>query len=383
MKDAKRFAIILLTVICMCCPLRSISAKDSFFDGESYVLYNITDDYLESQYRSNEQLDPGTLTQWMSAQLIIENTRHFDKEFTLRFSDSSGPYAYGFSHEENATVQDALFAMLLCNSSDMAKAAARHMAGREDEFIRLMNQKAANLGMKDTLFTNVSGDPDPEQRTTLQDLSFLIKAFLQNETVKKILAFDSYTFETNLRQYTLSNDIRYSFDSNSYCYVMETSNAQFYVTGIIEYMGKAFLLTGLSKTKDDCIALMTKGAQQIKDKYEKLIPLEKGSIIASNNLGWAFQQKIPVMLAEDITLVVQRSVSYDDLTYEFVSEHNPLIILPGQKLGTVDIYQENRLLKSEPVYTKNFYICMELPMLAAIGILVIIIYKWKKKHSEN
>ena len=84
--------------------------------------------------------------------------------------------------------------------------------------------------------------PDPEQRTTLQDLSFLIKAFLQNETVKKILAFDSYTFETNLKQYTLSNDIRYSFDSNSYCYVMETSNAQFYVTGIIEYMGKAFLL---------------------------------------------------------------------------------------------------------------------------------------------
>ena len=77
MKDAKRFAIILLTVICMCCPLRSISAKDSFFDGESYVLYNITDDYLESQYRSNEQLDPGTLTQWMSALLIIENTTHF------------------------------------------------------------------------------------------------------------------------------------------------------------------------------------------------------------------------------------------------------------------------------------------------------------------
>ena len=165
--------------------------------------------------------------------------------------------------------------------------------------------------------------------------------------------------------------------------MIETSNAQFYVTGIIEYMGKAFLLTGLSKTKDDCIALMTKGAQQIKDKYEKLIPLEKGSIIASTDLGWAFQQKIPVMLAEDITLVVQRSVSYYDLTYEFVSEHNPLIILPGQKLGTVDIYQENRLLKSEPVYTKNFYICMELPMLAAIGILVIIIYKWKKKHSEN
>ena len=50
-----------------------------------------------------------------------------------------------------------------------------------------MNQKAANLGMKDTLFTNVSGDPDPEQRTTLQDLSFLIKAFFKTKLLKKFL----------------------------------------------------------------------------------------------------------------------------------------------------------------------------------------------------
>lgn len=73
MKIIKRLGI-LLTVICLCCPLRFISAKDSFFDGNPYVLYNCTDGYIESQFRANEAIAPGTLTQWMSALLIIENT---------------------------------------------------------------------------------------------------------------------------------------------------------------------------------------------------------------------------------------------------------------------------------------------------------------------
>lgn len=379
MKIIKRLGI-LLTVICLCCPLRFISAKDSFFDGNPYVLYNCTDGYIESQFRANEAIAPGTLTQWMSALLIIENTRHFDKSFTVQFEDESSQYAYGFLHGEKTTVQDALFAMLLCGSGDMTKAAARHMAGQETEFVRLMNKKAKSLGMNDTSFVNAGGDDEAGQKTTLRDLSLLIHEVLQNKIVQKIFSFDTYTFETNRQKYTLYNKTCTSFGVQSQfdCFITETDD-RLCVTGSFTYEGKTFLATSFGKTREDCIAMMTDCCQQIQENYKKLVPLTQDSVAAHTQLGYIFPKTIPVQIPSDISLVVRSSVTYEDLSYAFVPDHGALFILPGQSLGSIDIYQGNRRIKSEQIRSKKLYVCRELIILAAACVLTAVVWIWKKK----
>lgn len=379
MKNIKRLGI-LLTVICLCCPLRCISAKDSFFDGNPYVLYNCSDGYIESQFRANEAIAPGTLTQWMSALLIIENTRHFDKKFTVQFEDESSQYAYGFLHGEKTTVQDALFAMLLLSSGDMAKAASRHMAGRETEFVRLMNKKAKSLGMNNTSFVNASGDDETGQKTTLRDLSLLIYEVLQDKTVQKIFSFDTYTFETNRQKYTLYNKTCASFGPQSQfdCFITEANN-QLCVTGSFTYEGKTFLATAFGNTRDDCIAMMTECCRQIQTDYKKLVPLKQDSVAARTQLGYIFPKTIPIQIPFDITLVVPASVEYENLSYTFVPNHSSLFILPGQSLGSIDIYQGNRRIKSEQIHSNKIYICRELSIVAVACVLSAVIWICKKK----
>ena len=98
----------------------------------------------------------------------------------------------GFRPGETATVRDLLYGALLPSGAECCEALAREVSGSEEAFVELMNQKAAELGMRSTHFCNPTGLHDPEHVSTVRDMARLLRAAMQNEGFRAILSAGRY-----------------------------------------------------------------------------------------------------------------------------------------------------------------------------------------------
>ncbi|MDE6590456.1 MAG: D-alanyl-D-alanine carboxypeptidase, partial [Oscillospiraceae bacterium] len=97
---------------------------------------------------------------------------------------------------EEITLRALLYGLLLQSGNDAAMAIACHTAGGLEEFAALMNQKAVELGMKDSSFANPSGLDDDNHYSTAYDMALLARACLANGTVAEICAAKAVTIGT-------------------------------------------------------------------------------------------------------------------------------------------------------------------------------------------
>jgi len=92
----------------------------------------------------------------------------------------------GFLPEENVRAIDLLYGALLPSGAECCIGLAVQIAGTEQNFVKMMNQKSAKLGMNNTHFKNTTGLHDENHYTTVKDLAILLSYALQNDTFKEI-----------------------------------------------------------------------------------------------------------------------------------------------------------------------------------------------------
>lgn len=109
---------------------------------------------------------------------------------------------------EQFTVDELLYALMIQSANDAAVALAEHVAGSKEGFVRLMNEKAHALGMKDTTFASVHGLPPADGQavdvTTARDIAILCRALLKfpdtlryTSTTSRGFRGDSFTMQTH------------------------------------------------------------------------------------------------------------------------------------------------------------------------------------------
>ena len=90
-------------------------------------------------------------------------------------------------------MRDLLYGAMLPSGAECCEALARLVSGSEENFAALMNQKAAELGMKNTHFTNATGLTDTEHYSSAADMAKLLQAALHNVTFRTIFTTEHYT----------------------------------------------------------------------------------------------------------------------------------------------------------------------------------------------
>ena len=143
------------------------------------------------EYNGQEQIYPASLTKLMTALLAIEHTSDFSETVTVPDSIFPDLYAQnasmaGFQPGETASLEDLLYGVLLPSGAECSLTFALQIAGSEEAFVGLMNEKAAALGMEHTHFANATGLHDPEHYSTVHDLSLLLRFCLQDETFRTV-----------------------------------------------------------------------------------------------------------------------------------------------------------------------------------------------------
>ena len=145
----------------------------------------------------------GGTVRWMVALTAVDHLE-LSEEVTLEAADLEpfqGNRKIGLRAGQTLTVRDLLAAMMVDCAQDAAVALANKAAQKAgaDDFVALMNEKAAELGMKDTTFKNATGALDSGQVTTANDQLLLARALYANEDLSEILSLSSYTMESDNR----------------------------------------------------------------------------------------------------------------------------------------------------------------------------------------
>lgn len=131
------------------------------------ILLNAQSGRVLAQKRADERTAPASLTKMMTVLLAIEAEPDLDKQVTLPEDifpalQTEKASMAGFVPDETVTVRDLLYGAMLPSGAECCEALAQLVSGSEENFAALMNQKAAELGMKNTHFTNATGLTDTE-----------------------------------------------------------------------------------------------------------------------------------------------------------------------------------------------------------------------------
>lgn len=149
-------------------------------------------------YRGAElKMSPASITKVMTLLVAVENIKDFNATYTITY-DMISPLIEqeaaraGFEDQETVTVTDLLYGMILPSGADATIALVEHISKTEDKFVELMNEKAQELGMTHTHFTNATGLYNEKHYSTAADLTILMREAMNNDICRKILGTVEY-----------------------------------------------------------------------------------------------------------------------------------------------------------------------------------------------
>ena len=134
-----------------------------------------------------KRIYPASLVKIMTALVVLDKTTNLKEAVTLRqqiFDDTTVNDASvaGFVPGETVSIEDLLYGLLLPSGGECAIGLADYFAGSEAAFVKLMNEKADELGMGGTRFENSTGLHHPGQYSTVSDIALLLKNAIENKT---------------------------------------------------------------------------------------------------------------------------------------------------------------------------------------------------------
>ena len=354
----KRFGILLaavcLLITALPCPVQAAPAEVS---AKSAVLMDAATGTILYEQNAHEKLPPASVTKVMTMLLIMEAIDGGKISWDDSVTASEAAAAKGGSQiylkvGETMSVTDMLKSIAVSSANDCACAMAEHIAGSEEAFVQLMNDRAAELGMQDTHFVNCTGlDDEPnaaEHLTSAHDIAIMSRQLLlYHPEIKKFTTIWMDTVRngtfglsnTNklVRFYSGATGLKTGFTAKAgYCLSASASRDEMELIAVV--MG--------SKTSQDRFA----ACKQLLDfgfaNYALVRPqAQQGSVKVS--LGTA--DAVAAVPTRDPQLLIDKS---QKSSVTSTLELEPGITAPvskGQRLGTLTVRSGEQVLAQIPM----------------------------------
>ncbi len=165
-------------------------------------VYNLEDMSLIYGKNIDERISIASITKVMTAIVAVENVEDVYNSVKIDYNQIS-KWLYedlsiaGIYDGQGLTYYDLIATMLIPSGADSAIFIASSIFKNYDEFINKMNEKASELGMNSTHFSNPVGYDDENNYSTIEDVAIMMNYALENNTLKDILTMKKYTTSDN------------------------------------------------------------------------------------------------------------------------------------------------------------------------------------------
>ncbi len=299
---------------------------------------------------ADKVLEPASVTKVMTILLITEALERgelsLDETVTCSAEASSmgGSQIY-LKEGEQMTVKDLLKSIVVVSANDAAVCMAEHICGSEAEFVSKMNERAAQLGMKNTNFTNCTGlHDDPKHVTTARDIAIMSRELIKHDFIKSYTTI--WTDSVRNGEFGLSNTnklIRF-YKGATGLKTGFTSRSMYCLSATAERDGTEYIavvLHGETSTErfDDAKTLLNYAFANF-----ALVSATPEECAKSVSVKLGKDKSVETRFAEHENIVCRKSEQKSIRTTLTVCDTVEAPVQEGDKLGEVKMYKDDELL---------------------------------------
>lgn len=331
-------------------------------NAKSAIMIESTTGEILYSKNPHEKLAPASMTKMMSLILIMENIEKGNLNWDDKIVVSQNAASMGGSQifleaNEVMSVQDLIKGICIASGNDATVALAERIAGTEAAFVKLMNDKAKELGLKNTNFMNATGLDAENHYSSAYDMSIIAKELVKHE---KILEFSSI-YEDYLRQNT----------DNSFWLVNTNKLVRFYSyidglkTGYTSQAGYCLTATGKkngmrlitvvmgepntdNRTKDT-IAMMDYGFNM----YSLKTLVKKNEVLGEIKINLGKTEYTNMISTNNITVLNNSQSTPKNVTYDIVPANVTAPVKAGDPVGKINVYENNDYQYSIDITVEN------------------------------
>lgn len=347
----KLFIILLMTILLF--PL-STKAEELLPNAKSGLLIEASTGEVLYEKNKNEKVSVASMTKMVAQIIILENIEKGTLTWNEKIKVSSNAAGMGGSQiwlqpGEEMTVRDLMKGITMASANDATVAMAERIAGTEDAFVKQMNDKVKELGLKNTHFVNPTGLDEENHYSSAYDMGLIAKELLKHE---QILEF-SKVYEDYIRQDT----------PNKYWVVNTNKLVRF-------YEGADGLKTGFTDNAGYCMAVTAKrdgmrlvaivlGEESGKVRNQETSELldygfnlykvdvvkNKSDIIQEIKIDKGTKNKVSLSPKEDIVVLKKKSEISKKYDLDVKLEKIKLPLKKGDVIGKVLVKDNNKTIK--------------------------------------
>lgn len=177
-----------------------LTSEDQFY-SQYAVLIDLSSESILAEKNAKTRINPASMTKILTVLVAAEHMDpgDLDDKFTMTLEITDYGYindcsSAGFVDEEVISVKDLFYGTVLPSGADAAVGLATYVAGSQEAFVELMNEKLKELGLSETAhFTNCVGIYDEDHYCSVYDMAMIMEAALDNELCREVLSAHTYT----------------------------------------------------------------------------------------------------------------------------------------------------------------------------------------------
>ncbi len=356
----KKITLILLISILFIPNIVKANELDITPNAKSAILIDSNTGEILYQKNKDQKTSIASLTKMMGLILIFEKIDNGSLKTSEILTTSKNAKEMGgtqiwLEEGEKISVDDLLKGITMASANDAMVLMAERVSGTEQEFVKEMNKKAKQLGLKNTNFVNCTGFDEKGAYSTANDTALIAKELLKH---KKIINYTS-KYESYIRENT----------DNKTWIVNTNKLVKFYKgvdglkTGYTDEAGSSLAVTALKENlrliaisfgyndtntrNTEAKAMLDYGFNQ----YKSTNIYKKNKVIKEIKLDKSDQNKVKLLLKEDLNVIEKKGENPKKYTYQIKLNNINYPIKKGETLGTLYLKDNNKTLKEISLIT--------------------------------
>ena len=356
----KKITLILLISILFIPNIVKANELDITPNAKSAILIDSNTGEILYQKNKDQKTSIASLTKMMGLILIFEKIDNGSLKTSEILTNSKNAKEMGgtqiwLEEGEQISVDDLLKGITMASANDAMVLMAERVSGTEQEFVKEMNKKAKQLGLKNTNFVNCTGFDEKGAYSTANDTALIAKELLKH---KKIINYTS-KYESYIRENTDNK----TWIVNTNKLVKYYKGVDGLKTGYTDEAGSSLAVTALkenlrliaisfgyndSNTRNtEAKAMLDYGFNQ----YKSTNIYKKNKVIKEIKLDKSDQNKVKLLLKEDLNVIEKKGENPKKYTYQIKLNNINYPIKKGENLGTLYLKDNNKTLKEISLIT--------------------------------
>ena len=367
-----------------------VEATDFDINAKNAILYNVSDNEILYEKSADEKVSIASLTKIMTSIVAIEKIDDLNEYITITSKDFEGTNGYskaGFKINDKVTYLDLLYGIILPSGADAVNAVVNNTYSY-DEFINKMNELAKKLNLTSTSFSNPIGKDSPTNYSTAKDLRILLKYALKNETFKTIFTTKRYTTTNNIE--LKSTILRYAnneMDVNKIAGAKSgfTKDAGRCLASLYYKDNPSLIFIDINSSQDTSSSAINDTLivyNYYEQNYSMQSIINDDTKITTIPINLSNEKTYEITGSEDITKYLKND---SNITYKYNGvKEIKFNTKKGTKLGTVSIYNKDKLLTTQDVYLESNIKYYPIKNIAIILItLLVLVFILIKKRVKK